>query len=435
MELEKYSSVKKMVLRFPGKGRQDHNIVFNRGQMPKGKNMPGERTYIIETSDSAFHGRMNSLRAAEDQLYRLIEYDDGVPFQLMLGDVPGEGCFLFVGDGIKKITGIDPYAFNENTFNNMVEEIVPVSESLPSDISEIRSMLIKGEISDYRVEMRITTANGETKWLRETSMPVMDEETGNVKGVIGILHDVSETRRALANLDEARKKACESEMLKTTFLQNISHEVRTPLNAIVGFSTLLCEPEEEYCRKKEFVSMLNNSTDHFLEIMDNIMEIARIEAGSSAVAVAEVNLHSLMRRIHKYFCSRAEENNIQLICNIPDESNIVLKTDSFKLFQIMNNIIANALKFTPSGTVEFGFNITAGKVGFFVTDTGMGIPDPYKQLVFNKFYQVDSGSTRRFPGIGLGLTIARAYVEMLGGSIWCESKVDEGSTFRFWLPH
>lgn len=407
---------------------------FKKGKMLTGKNVPGERAIIINASDDFVKGVRNRNGGSPDQLYRLIEYDEGVPFQLKPGGVPGDGCYLYVGNGIKKLTGIDPYAFTENTFNNMVEEIVPLSEELPSNISGLRNMLINGEIPDYRVEMKITTATGETKWLSETSLPVRDEKTGKVTGIMGVLRDISEKRRVLANLDEAKKKASEIEKLKTTFLQNISHEVRTPLNAIVGFSTLLCEPEAEYCRRKEFVSMINDSTDHFLEIMDNIMEIARIEAGSTAVVLSDVNIHHLMRRINRSFNSRAEDCNIQMICRIPEESNIVLKTDSFKLFQVLNNIISNAIKFAPSGTVEFGFSLTSGRIEFFVSDTGIGISDSDKLLVFNKFYQADSGSTRRFPGIGLGLTIARAYVEMLGGEIWCQSKLGEGSTFRFWLP-
>lgn len=406
-------------------------ILLLRGTMQKGKNLQGERINLMDTSG---HTTGNRMRAADHQFCKLIEYDEGIPFQLRIGDMPGEGNFLYIGNGIRKLTGIDPYTFTEATFLNMVEEIIPLSASTPSDISVLRRMLVNGDISDYRIELRIKTASGETKWLRETSMTVRDEVTGDVTGIIGILHDVSERRRVLANLDEARKKASESEKLKTSFLQNISHEVRTPLNAIVGFSTLLCDPEAEYGRKKEFASMINNSTDHFLEIMDNIMEIARIEAGSSVVALSETNIHHLMHRLHRSFALRFEEKNLQLICSIPEETNIVIRTDSFKLFQILNNIIANALKFTPSGSVEFGFKTNAGRVEFFVSDTGLGISDINRRMIFNKFYQVDSDPTRSFPGIGLGLTISKEYIEMLGGSIWCESKIGEGSTFRFWLP-
>lgn len=402
--------------------------------MPTGKNMHGDKSYFMDAAENGISGKLNTLRTTETQLFRLIENDEGVPFQLTIGGEPGEGCYHFVGNGIRNLTGIDPYAFTESTFMEMIEEAVPLTGSLTSDISELRKMLINGEIQDYRIEIRIKTSNGETKWLRETAMPVRDEETGNVNGIIGILHDVSERRRVLARLDEAREKAVESEKLKTSFLQNLSHEVRTPLNAIVGFSTLLCEPDEEYSRKKEFLSMINSNTDHFLELMENIIEVARIEAGSSSVASAEVNIKNMMNRLYKVFCSRAEEKKIRFICSIPEESGIIIRTDSFKLFQVLNHIIGNAIKFTHSGTVEFGFILKEDKVEFFVTDTGPGIPDNHKQMVFEKFYQVDSGSTRQYTGIGLGLTIARAYVEMLGGSIWCVSQADEGSTFRFRLP-
>ncbi len=395
--------------------------------------MNRERIIITESQETVTRFKKNYFSGTMDQFYKLIEYDDGVPFQLVFGKEPGDGYYLFVGDGIEKLTGIKSSHFTERSFRNMVEEIIPVSECTPPEPAELRRKILSGEISDYRIEMKVSASDGTKKWLRETSIPVKDEETGNVTGIMGILHDISDRKLVLEYLDEAREKACENDRLKTTFLQNITHEVRTPLNAIVGFSTLLCEPGEGYNPKKEFVSMINNSADHFLEIMDNIMEISRIEAGSTAVVLSEVNADDIIRRIMNLFRSRAEDKGILLSCNSPAEE-IILTTDSNKLSQILNNLMENALKFTLSGKIEFGFHNNIDSVRFFVSDTGIGISESHKPYIFNKFYQAESGSTRRFPGVGLGLAIAKAYVEMLGGKISFASEMGSGSTFMFTLP-
>jgi len=369
-----------------------------------------------------------------DQFYKLIEYDEGVPFHIMFSKETGDGHYIMIGKGIEQFTGIRSSDFTDQTFRNMIEEIVPLSDNIPADITNLRRKLLNGEIGDYRLEVRITAADGEKRWIRETALTLKDEVTGEVTGAVGILHDVSEKRRVMSYLDEARERDCESERLSTTFLQNISHEVRTPLNAIVGFSSLLCEPGDSYYRKKEFIDMINNSADHFLEIMDNIMEISSIETGSSQVSLNLVEPATIMARIYRTFIQRAEERGIELICTSTGNDQLTVMTDSYKLFQILNNLIGNALKFTFTGKVEFGYVNKASYIEFYITDTCIGISEACKNMIFNKFYQADSGSTRRFPGVGLGLPIAKAYIEMLGGNISFVSGEGKGSTFRFTLP-
>lgn len=421
-----------MILPFRGKGRQGYISIIH-VMMSEDKTLNGEMSKTMELHGYMDGMSMDKLSGELSQLIKLIEFDEGIPFQLMFGKEPGEGNYFFIGDGIEKLTGVSSSAFSEKILLAMVKEVNPLSEKLPADIPGIRQSLIHGSISDYRLEMRLAIPDGTEKWVRETSIAMRDEYSGKVWGVQGIFHDITERKSVTAYLNEAMEKAGESDRLKTTFLQNISHEVRTPLNAIIGFSTMLCEPEKEYCRSREFVSMINNSTDHFLEVMDNIMEISRIEAGSVKVVLNEVNPAELVKKIHNIFRTRAEENGLQLEYiisgNIP-----ALMTDGHKLYRIINNLVANAVKFTPSGKVGFGFRVCERAVEFFVSDTGIGIPDCHKPNVFNKFYQAESGSTRQYSGIGLGLSISRAYVEMLGGSISFESEEGAGSTFIFSIP-
>jgi PAS domain S-box-containing protein len=396
-------------------------------------NMFEDRVISNDNAGSVIE-RRDDRQGLYSQFLRLIEYDEGVPFQFIFGQSSGEGYYGFMGEGIKKLLGIESEVITEKAFREMIEEIIPLTENIPVDINTLRNALIDHKISDYRIEMKVSTKTGDKKWIRETSMPMKDQ-SGNVIGIMGILHDSSERRRVLAYLAEASEKADESDRLKNAFLQNISHEVRTPLNAIIGFSALLCEPEEGYNKNSEFVNLINNSTDHFLEIMDNILEISRIDAGSVAMVRSEVRPGNVMKRLMRNFNAKAEEKQLKLECIIPcNDPDLKLYTDGYKLTQVMNNLVGNAIKFTLSGIVEFGFNCREGAVEFFVSDTGIGIQDQHKSRIFDKFYQAESGATRRFQGTGLGLSISKAYVEMLGGKITFTSKVGEGSTFRFSVP-
>lgn len=402
--------------------------------MPAEGNFLENRMEFFDTNTPVVKKSEMDRTFVNDHILKLIEYDEGVPFQLMFGHEPGEGNYIFVGEGMGKLTGIDTRQISEKTFAGMIEEVIPLSENVPADVSALRDYILKGIIADYRIEMLLNTPAGEKRWIKESALTVKDDETGRITGVVGILYDVTEKRKTLASLAAASEKADESERLKNTFLQNISHEVRTPLNAIVGFSSLLCEPEIYY-RKEEFVDMINNSTDHFLEIMDSIMEISRIEAGSAHVAISEINPDTVLKRIHRIFKKRAEESNLELIYKNASEGDVpVIKTDDYKFFQVMNNLVGNALKFTHQGQVEFGYEKDEDLIEFFVSDTGIGIEDEHKNKIFTKFYQAESGITRKYPGIGLGLSISKAYVEMLGGKIRFSSVPGKGTIFRFSLP-
>lgn len=381
-------------------------------------------------------GSMTQEREADQsdlysQVMKLIEYDEGVPFQFIYDKLTREGFYSFIGNDIKKLLGTDTEVITQEAFSAMIEEIIPLSDKLPADIHTLRNDMINRKISYCRFEMKISTISGEKKWIRETSVP-MKSHSGEITGIIGILREAGERHRVPQV--EVREED-ENDRIKDAFLQNISHEVRTPLNAIVGFSALLSETEEDYNKQREFASLINNSTDHFLEIMDNILEISRINAGSITKIQSEVKPGIVIKRIARNFSQKARDKKLKLECKIPgDISDVILLTDGYKLTQILNNLVGNAIKFTFSGKIELGCRCIEDAVEFYVSDTGIGIKDEHKEKIFEKFYQADSGITRRFQGTGLGLAISKAYVEMLGGKISFKSKTGEGSTFRFSVP-
>lgn len=386
---------------------------------------------VVNNSES--NGEHNF--TASDNLFEIIENADGVPYQLVFGSSPGDGHYIHIGEGVRTLFGIDPHSFTEAAFQNMIEEVNPILDNIPASITESRTKFINGELEKYNVEILVRTPSGERKWIRDSSLPLKDEGTGNVIGSYGILFDVSERKLAAKYLKQAAERSDECDKLKTAFLNNISHEVRTPLNAIVGFSALLCEPEQKYGQKQEFIDIISSSTDHFLEVMDNILEISRIETGTVATICREVNPAHMIKRIYNRFIKQATEKAISLNYKIPDKiSDIQIVTDGYKLMQIFNNLLDNALKFTSSGEVNFGYRIKEKCLEFYVHDTGIGIHENQKEFIFKKFYQADSGITRRFQGVGLGLSISKAYVEILGGSIDFRSEAGFGSEFYFTLP-
>jgi signal transduction histidine kinase len=393
-----------------------------------------------ETSPDYLNCRFN--RDVEEQFNNSGEFSDqiianagGVPYNLVFGPSLGEGCYVNVGEGINMLLGVSSDRLTERLFLQMVEEIIPLLENIPRNTVELREKIIRGEIRNYKAEIRVITAVGENKWIKDCSLPVVDEKTGKVTGLKGIFFDISEHKHTLLLLEKALEKASESDRLKTAFLNNLSHEIRTPLNAIVGFSTLLFEPGHVPGNRTEFVDIITHSSDHLLEIVDDVVEISKIETRNVRTIPKEVNLDQMMTRVYKRFSPLAEEKKILLSYNPRSELNeLVLLTDGYKLFQSIVNLISNAVKFTFEGKVEFGYRITEDKVEFYVSDTGIGVGMEHQPHIFKPFYQAESSTTMRSEGTGLGLSIAKAYIELLGGEIWFNSEPGEGSVFCFNIP-
>jgi signal transduction histidine kinase len=366
---------------------------------------------------------------------KAIENANGVPFQLIFGPQPGEGYYLNVGTGIQQLLGISPEEFTEKGFHEMIDKIVPLADNIPSEFSEWRKKFISGELKNYKAEVLIRMPGGEKKWIQDTSLPLIDEETHSVIGAFGILFDINDRKQFLDQSGKAKEKEEDSDRLKSAFLHNISHEIRTPLNAIVGYSTLLCDIENCSDKQKEFIDIIFRSSDHLLEIIDDIVEISNIDANTLKVRKEVTNLNTILRRVYDRFRVKAVERSISLrfITELND-GEISIITDGFKLSKILSNLIGNSIKFTKEGDIVFGYSVKSDKLEFFVSDTGIGVPKEHQEMVFDRFYQVDSSSTRRFEGTGLGLSISKAYIELLGGEIWFTSQPGKGSVFYFTLP-
>jgi signal transduction histidine kinase len=384
---------------------------------------------------SGYQAGDNEVRSKDpgELIFRVIENAGLVPFRLIFGVQPGEGSYPDVGSGITELLGIVPGDFTEQIFEGMIEKIIPLSEDIPGDLPEMYLKFRNGQIGSYKAEIIVRTAGNERKWISYSSLPLIDDETGRVIGAFGTLHDITGCK---LYPEKIKEKTDEYDRLKTDLLLNISHEIRTPLNAIVGFSTLLGEHVDIPAHRKEYLEIITRNSDHLLEIIDDIVEISKIDAKMIKIRNDRVNLISVLRKVYDQFRDKASGKGVMLSFEPEhDTGGADVYTDWYKLTEVLRNLVENALKFTFEGRVEFGYSIKAEKIEFYVSDTGPGIPYEQQANIFNRFFQGDSSSTRSYCGTGMGLPITKAYIELLGGEIWFVSQPGEGSVFRFTLPY
>jgi signal transduction histidine kinase/CheY-like chemotaxis protein len=237
-------------------------------------------------------------------------------------------------------------------------------------------------------------------------------------------------------LIKAKSKAEENERLKSAFLANMSHEIRTPMNGILGFADLLKHPKLKGEEQREFIDIIQKSGARMLNIINDIISISKIESQQTDVFISNTNINEQVEYIYHFF--RLEAGQKKLYINHKSGLNgkdVFIRADREKLFAVLTNLVKNAIKYTQTGSIELGYELKGKFLEFYVSDTGPGIPDEQKEIIFERFRQGSEMLTKITEGAGLGLSIAKAYVEMLGGKIWVESTIGKGSTFRFNIPY
>ncbi len=268
------------------------------------------------------------------------------------------------------------------------------------------------------------------------------------KAMLEIFQDITDRKENEEELIRAKEKAEESDRLKSAFLTNMSHEIRTPMNGILGFAELLIEPNLSSDDLQDYIQTIQISGTRMLNTINSIVDMSKIESGLIQNDIKETDINEKLEFTYKFFKPEADIKGLQLILKtgLPDKEAIV-KTDNEKVYGILTNLVRNAIKFTFEGSIELGYVLKSGsepgstepgrsdKLEFYVKDTGVGIPDNQKELIFERFRQGSESHNRGYEGSGLGLSIAKSFVEMLGGEIWVESKEGLGSTFYFTIPY
>jgi PAS domain S-box-containing protein len=257
------------------------------------------------------------------------------------------------------------------------------------------------------------------------------------------IRDITLRKREKEELIKAKEQAEESDRLKTAFLANMSHEIRTPINGIIGFAELLKMPDLDQDSQNQYISIIEKSGDRMLNIINDIINLSKVDSGQMGVSISRTNINDQLDFIYAFFKKEVETKGIKLLYekNLPD-NDAYINTDREKVYAILTNLVKNAIKFTRTGSIEFGCNLVSGRsvtepeeLEFFVKDTGVGIRPDQMNIIFERFRQGSELLSRNYEGAGLGLSISKAYVEILGGKIWTDSLLGQGSTFYFTLPY
>ena len=272
----------------------------------------------------------------------------------------------------------------------------------------------------------------------EVSTGAIYDSGGKPESMVLILKNISERKEAERKVLEAKYKAEESDRLKTAFLSNMSHEIRTPMNAIVGFSDLLSDEQLKPDERRDFIAQINQGADDLMRLIDDIIDIAKIEAGQVNVHISECFIRELFKELHLMYIQnikRAGKEGVSIRLDWKWPLNeLAIYTDPFRLKQILINLLSNAVKFTEKGEIILGIEENPEGVYFYVKDSGIGIREEKQKLIFDRFMQGHETKTKIYGGTGLGLAISKNLTEILGGTIGVDSISGEGATFWFILP-
>jgi len=322
----------------------------------------------------------------------------------------------------------------ETTFGWSRAEAIgrPLSDFVPhcSAIDELFSS--EGPDCHQRVETSALRRNGDTFPVEMALSAVQD---GQKRLFTAFVHDVTERKLAELEREKAKDAAEAGSRAKSEFLANMSHEIRTPLNGVIGMTDLVLESELTR-EQREYLETVKISADSLLHVINDILDFSKIEAGRLDLEAEDFDLRDCMESTLKTLALRADEKRLELLCEVASDVPVTVRSDSSRLRQILTNLVGNAVKFTRHGEVSLkatldGMEGQTATIHFVVSDTGVGIPLEKQKLIFESFVQADASTTREFGGSGLGLTISRRLVEMLGGTLWVESEVGQGSHFHF----
>lgn len=289
-----------------------------------------------------------------------------------------------------------------------------------------------GRITDFESEW--TTKTGEVIHVNEGARAGYNENNEVIK-YDGVVEDITEKKKMIEELVRAKDKAEESERLKSAFLANMSHEIRTPMNGILGFSNLLKNPNLTDQKQQYFIRIIEKSGERMLNTINDIIDISKIDSRQMPISYQQVDISKIIDELFHFFEGECRDKGLSLIIDHSISSeNTSIRTDKAKFISIITNLIKNAIKFTNHGEIVIGLIKKEGRITFNIKDTGIGIPIDRQKAIFNRFEQADIEDINALQGSGLGLSISKAYVEMLGGTIWVESELGNGSIFYFTFP-
>jgi PAS domain S-box-containing protein len=350
-----------------------------------------------------------------------------------------DGTITFVNRFAREFFG---YTGEEMVGRKIVGSIVPLTDSSKKSLASLADDVFENPEAYLLNENENIRKNGERVWISWTNKPVLDDE-GKIVEMLSVGNDITSRKLAedrlkitLEELAAARDRAEAADHVKSAFLATMSHELRTPLNSIIGFTGIMLKgyvgPLNEEQTKQ--MSMVQTSAQHLLSLINDVLDISKIESGQLQVSVDRVDLPALIRQSVESVRPTAEKKGLTLVVRISSDVAAIV-SDRRRVEQILLNLLSNAIKFTEQGSIDVECTREAdGSMTVSVTDSGIGIKEEDMGRLFKAFQQVDTGTTRKYEGTGLGLYICRKLAELLGGRMWVTSRWNEGSTFSFSLP-
>ena len=376
----------------------------------------------LRNVNESFSIAIKNIEESEQQFRSLFEnMEQGFAFHQMIYDKnnkPVDYKFVLVNKAFESLTGIKIKGLKGRT----VKEVLPDTEQIWIEkYAKVAETLIPIRFSSYSAELK-----------KYYSVVAYSQKKGYFAT---IFNDITDQKNYQDEILKAKEKAEEADLLKSTFLANMSHEIRTPMNGILGFAKLLKNKEITSEQTKKYISIIEKSGERMLNIINDLIDISKIESGHMDINFKNININDQINELYSFFKTEAENAGLLLIlhkyCNNP----CVITTDPDKLYAILANLIKNAIKYSTYGEIKLGYNVNNDFIEFFVTDTGVGIPKERTIAIFERFVQADLKDKDALEGAGLGLAISKAYVEMLGGTIWVKSDVNMGADFRFTIPN
>jgi signal transduction histidine kinase len=368
-----------------------------------------------------FQAKLNELEASYNNLHTVFDSTGdaiivhNINGQILYVNKPGKKLIKLI-DGNADCGNYLKILLDYSNVSTFIEEWQKVMKSEPT----VMDIEIVPQNNSFSIHLQ--TSINKVKWFGEPAL-------------IEIIRDFSDRIEYEKQLKQAKERAEESDRLKTAFLANLSHEIRTPMNGILGFTDLLLneatsEEEREHCLK-----IIQSSGERLLNLINELIDISKIETGTAEVYYNRTNLNNLLSNIYNFYKPQVESKKLHFSFStfLPDASSDIL-TDSLRLEQILSNLIYNAIKFTNSGYINFGYKIVKRDIHFWVKDSGIGISKEDQEVIFNRFRKISNSTTNNLGGSGLGLSIVKAFVELLGGTISVISEPNQGAAFQFIIP-